>query len=350
MINRKAMGFVSVPFSALCVGESECALTFDIQGLAPHYQLCFEGITYQATVTLNGLLLGTMCPYSYHSFDVSDTLQPTGNRLVVTLRDMNLPFGPSEGWENYGGIIRDVYLLATDSVFVDDVIWRTVTTQNFEYTECTVEIKLFGDSDNVQVTLRDAHGFKVACDAAASSKGAATIVLRVDRPILWSPDFPYLYSLSVRVGDDERVEKVGIKEFHIEGQRFVLNGKPLFLKGVCRHDMWGEQGHTLTEGQMRMDLMMIKATGCNFVRLVHYPHHRRIVELADEIGLLVSEEPGLWGNDLHNEDTTRGALDVMERVVLRDRNRVSVAFWLAFNECVFTPRVSARFRRCMQTA
>ena len=92
----------------------------------------------------------------------------------------------------------------------------------------------------------------------------------------------------------------------------------------------------MTEEQMRKDMMMIKSVGINYVRLVHYPHHRKIVEIADEIGLLVSEEPGLWWSDMNNREICDGALEVMRRTVLRDRNHISIAFWLSFNECIFT--------------
>jgi hypothetical protein len=86
---------------------------------------------------------------------------------------------------------------------------------------------------------------------------------------------------------------------------------------------------------------MIKRSGFNFVRLVHYPHHKRIVEIADHIGLMVSEEPGLWWSDLKNKEVTDAALEVLRRTILRDRSNVSVAFWLAFNECVLTPEFVA---------
>ena len=87
---------------------------------------------------------------------------------------------------------------------------------------------------------------------------------------------------------------------------------------------------------MMKDMLMIKSVGINYVRLVHYPHHRRIIEIADEIGLLVSEEPGLWWSDMNNQEICDGALEVMRRTVLRDRNHISIAFWLSFNECIFT--------------
>jgi hypothetical protein len=105
--------------------------------------------------------------------------------------------------------------------------------------------------------------------------------------------------------------------------------------------MWKEQGFTLTRAQQDLDMRMIKMLGCNFVRLVHYPHDRRIVELSDEIGLLVSEEPGYWGMDFSKMD--RGQIElgfkILETTIRRDWNSPAVMAWLLSNECHLTEEV-----------
>src|SRR5262249_39737562 len=102
--------------------------------------------------------------------------------------------------------------------------------------------------------------------------------------------------------------------------------------------MWNEQGLTLSAKQQDQDMRMIKALGCNFVRLVHYPHDRRIVELADELGLLVSEEPGIWQVDFAKMDSAFVdlALKVLENTIRRDWNSPAVMAWLLGNESPFT--------------
>jgi hypothetical protein len=139
-------------------------------------------------------------------------------------------------------------------------------------------------------------------------------------------------------GDDTYSFRTGFRDVRIRGRDFELNGSRVVLHGVCRHDMWKDQGFTLTAGQMQRDMQMIKMMGANFVRLVHYPHHRRIVELADELGLLVTEEPGHWNVDFHK--MPRGRIDVslqvLERTIRRDWNSPSVFAWLAGNECTVT--------------
>lgn len=330
-----------VPYSEHPVGESECALTFDASEVPGERRafLIFDGITYSADVYLNDEYLGKMYPYSEYKFEISRLLKKTGNRLQVKIYDMHVAFGPSEGWENYSGIIRSVYIEYTNSCCMDSVHWHTVLNQDFSEAECFVDFVLDnpGEAAEFEAVLKNKNGVIVAQGRAKSG----SVKFTAAHPELWSPDFPYLYTLECSVYEngekcDFTSQRVGFKEFVAKGKRFYLNGEPLFLLGLNRHDIYGEHGHTLTEEEMYKDMKMIKSTGVNYVRLVHYPHNKRILELADELGLLVSEEPGLWWSDVKNPEISAGALEVLKRVILRDRNHVSVAFWLSFNECIFT--------------
>ncbi|MBQ9098044.1 MAG: hypothetical protein IJY50_01280 [Clostridia bacterium] len=327
-----------VPFSTLPVGKSQCVLQFSAQK-HPHHPrafLVFDGITYEGKVTLNGVELGTMLAYSEYRFEVTHLLKEE-NVLSVELSDIDPVFGPSEGWENYGGIIRDVYLEYTGSRVITSTLWNGALNADYSVADCSFAVTTEGGEGTLEAMLTDKEGNVVATATADGD----TLRFAVSEPHLWSPDDPYLYTLRYAAYADGAVSdggeiKVGFKDFRLVGKRFYLNGKATFLLGINRHDIWGEQGHTMTEEQMRRDLTMIKNTGINYVRLVHYPHHKRIIELADELGLLVSEEPGLWWSDMSNQKLCDDALEVMRRTVLRDRNHVSIAFWLSFNECIFT--------------
>lgn len=194
---------------------------------------------------------------------------------------------------------------------------------DFRRAQCRLEV--FPDGKDLAGYAVKARLFDGgACVAETGAAEDFLLEWTVENPCLWSPDSPHLYTLEIQLlhgGQtlDVLRERVGFKELRKEGNRFLLNGEPYFLIGVCRHDTWGHDGgHTLTEEQMRRDMQMIKNTGANYVRLVHYPHNRRIVELADELGLLVSEEPGLWDSDLTDPAVTAAALEVLERTVRRD--------------------------------
>jgi len=326
-----------VPYSALPCGESDVWTYFDRPDAQGRVLLRFEGITYRATVRLNGQVIGQMLPYSRYVFDITTLLKQKDNHLCVTIEDMHVAFGPSEGWENYGGIIRGVYLDLAPQAYVDDIYFRADFSENYMSAQARVSMTFaHAEGQPVRVCLRDAAGVAVSEAAGTVQDGACDLVFPVSRPQLWSPEMPILYHLEVSLPEHSKIIRVGFKELKIDKTRFLLNGRELFLRGVCRHDLWGDQGHTLTDEQIRRDMTMIKATGANFVRLVHYPHDERVLHIADELGLLVSDEPGLWWSDMHNPELVDGALQVMEKAVLRDRSHVSVAFWLAFNECIFT--------------
>ena len=158
---------------------------------------------------------------------------------------------------------------------------------------------------------------------------------------LWSPDEPNLYTLRAEVktpsAQDRWSCRTGFREFKTEGQNFLLNGQRVVLNGVCRHDMWQDQGFTLSASQQEQDMRMIKTMGANFVRLVHYPHDRGIVELAEELGLLVSEEPGFWNMDFAKMPSGELELGchILEGTIRRDWNSPAVVIWFLGNECAF---------------
>lgn len=329
----------AVPFSALAVGHSECMRRFDLAENADKVLLRFDGINYAATVTLNGQAVGDMKAYAEYTFDVTDLVKPQDNLLLVELEDLSPLFGPTTGWENFGGITRDVSLLYADRSHIKDVFFHTKLKNNYTDADYTVELTLSEEADgDCRVTL--SHD-GVAVDCCTVPVSSQTITRSVEHVRLWSPDTPNLYELKVELLRGETVTdiyttQVGFREFTCDRHRFLLNGKHIFLQGVCRHEMVGDCGHTVPEELIERDLRMIKETGCNYVRLVHYPQSKKVAEIADRIGLMVSEEPGLWWADTANPEVADGALEVMGRTVLRDRNRPSIVFWLCFNECKFT--------------
>ena len=323
-----------VPYSATPVGKSTCVRKFFTESFKRLF-LKLDGITYRAWVSLNGRFLGEMLPYCEYEFEITDFVTVGENTLSVELEDINLSFGPTPGWENYGGIIRDVSLVYREDNYVTDVFFKSELTNSYKDATISVEVKSDKATDeDFEIGLFDADGKSVLSYSQKSGETKAQFLADVK---LWSPDAPYLYTLSVKLGDyDTYLEKVAFREIKCDRHRFLLNGKPLFLKGVCKHEMIGESGHTVLPEQIEEDLKMIKSTGCNFVRLVHYPHCKATLEIADRLGLMVSEEPGLWWSDTSDEEVANGSLEVLKRTILRDKNHPSIVFWLCFNECKFT--------------
>ncbi len=322
-----------VPFSALCVGHSECQRYFDLEYSDEVLLLKFEGITYNATVYLNGKYLGKMLPYSEYTFDITDIATKSDNCLLVEIEDINASFGPSEGWENYGGIIRNVLLVYKKKSFINDVFFTQKLINSYTDAEYTVNVSSFPSECRITLSLGD-----TVVDTYIAKERQTRVIKNVK---LWSPESPSLYSLKVELLEngctvDTYQTRVGFREFRCNKNHFVLNGQDIFLKGVCKHEMYGkDSGHTVSYKDVYNDLKMIKDSGCNFVRLVHYPHNKATLDITDELGLLCCEEPGMWQADVTDNKLTSECLEVLRRTVLRDRNHPSVVFWLAFNECDF---------------
>lgn len=322
-----------VPFSSLTVGKSECKRFFDMPNCGERHFLVFEGITYAANVYLNGVHLGYMRAYGEYKFEITTILKDRNNEVVVELEDINVDFGPSEGWENYGGIIRDVYIECCGKYVIEDAFFYNDVDVTKKSARCNIEIESdIPKGSEYRCILADYDG-KVIGEYIENKKN---ISFAVENVKLWSPDEPNLYTLYIETEFDIVSFKVGFKKFEKRGRQFYLNGEKFFLFGVCRHDLYGAKGHTVSYSEMYEDMKKIKDTGVNFVRLVHYPHNKKIIEIADELGLLVSEEPGLWWSDMKNEEICKGSLEILKNVIIRDRSHVSVAFWLSFNECIFT--------------
>ncbi|MHB1294199.1 MAG: glycoside hydrolase family 2 protein [Anaerolineae bacterium] len=349
-----------VPSSYRCVGEATFETTAEIP--CPPGQrafLCFEGIAFEGEVTVNGQPVGRMLPFVPYAFDITPCLAETANHLQVHIKDLLADYGPVIGWECYAGLLRDVYLEWRSEAYVDDFQWITDLNADFTHASCTLNLWLAGGAHvngPAVVEIALAHDGQAAavtsCDVdLVEGITPAACTLELDRPLLWSPEAPNPYDLRLTLRQGATVldtveRQVGVRSFVVKGTRFCLNGRDIVLKGVCRHDLWGaDQGHTLTPAQMEQDMRMLKELGANYVRLVHYPHHPYILDLADRLGLLVSGEPLSWQSDFSDPRITEGALEDLRRLVLRDRNRASVVFWLAWNECQARGDYLARARK-----
>lgn len=327
----------SVPYSTHPVGRSTCRRNFTVEENYKRLFLKFDGVTYHAWVTLNGKFLGEMLPYSEYEFEITDCVKNGENSLSVELEDLNLSFGPTPGWENFGGIIRDVSLIYREENYISDVFFKSTLTNDYSDALVSVEVQTDKSTDeSVEISLLDNNGISVL---SYTQKVGVTEEKHLANISLWSPDTPTLYTLIVKLSDQDTYScNVGFRELKCDRHHFLLNGKPLFLKGVCKHEMIDDSGHVVSCEQIEADMKMIKSTGSNFVRLVHYPHCKATLDIADRLGLMVSEEPGLWWSDTSNEEVASGSLEVLRRTIYRDRNHPSIVFWLSFNECKFTEK------------
>jgi Glycosyl hydrolases family 2, TIM barrel domain/Glycosyl hydrolases family 2, sugar binding domain/Glycosyl hydrolases family 2 len=359
-VNQVLYDIISVPSSQRPLGfyELKRSVALPRPTAAQRAILHFDAVNYFSRAFVNDTEAGIMGPYVPCEFDITQLLRDGENAVAVRIADLRaeaggqgkdeIEFGLSPGWEAYSGIIRDVYIEYRPSTFIDNV--RFGYTLSPDYSKASCRAQLYLDSAGPSAGKAEISLLRGGAVVAHSTRevrltaglNQTELEVEVDAPVLWSPETPNLYTLAARIntaaGEDVFSCHTGFRDVRIHGRDFELNGSRLVLNGVCRHDMWKDQGFTLTLDQMRQDMQMIKMMGANFVRLVHYPHHRRIVELANELGLLVTEEPGHWNVDFHK--IPRGRIDVSLRVlegaIRRDWNSPAVFAWLAGNECTVT--------------
>lgn len=336
-------------------GVARYVRKFTIQDVIPESVtlLHFDGVVGQATVLLNDVRLGEHGSFTPFWFDVSNILRPVGeeNELTVVLDDKldptTIPYEEIP-WVNYSGIIRDVYLKFAHRAAIQGTHLQYTFGPQYGWVDGEVEVELIGKpGESVALAGGILEGIPgdwtffapYIADAPVtlgpSGRERTTLRFSLGAPKLWSPENPYLYHLwtVATVGGlsvDETATPIGFRDIAVHQQDILLNGRPIFLKGVCRHDIYELTGYVGSQEEMEHDMIRIKQMGANYVRLIHYPHHPRILELADQLGLMVSGEIPAWANVF--DSAVRDKLYTMyEELIRRDMNHPSVILWISGN-------------------
>jgi beta-glucuronidase len=297
------------------------------------YFLHFGGANFTTTVYLNGQALGQhRGGYTPFNFEVTDLLEDGDNDLVVrvdnTLDMSSVPTRRTDWWQ-YGGITRDVSLVSVPVTFVRQFqVWLA----DHDTGEIRGWAQLDGAGAGIEVALAIPE-LDVADTAITNADGRASFTLSA-RPQLWTPEQPRLYEVSVTAADDTSRDQVGFRTVRRDGGRILLNGQPIFLRGISMHEETVlRQGVATGRADAEAQFALAKQLGANFVRLAHYPHNEHTVRLADEMGFMLwSEVPVYWAIDWRNEDTRKLANNMLAEMMQRDLNRASVIIWSLGNE------------------
>jgi len=303
---------------------------------------------YDTKVFLNGQFLGNHYGGSTPFFvELGKTLTEDNWLFLCVNNERNLDRVPMRhtDWFNYGGVFRDVDLIRLPDIFIKDLFVHLIADGTFRRIQVNVKL-----SENVtgEAAL---HIAELGIDKRLLVEaGEATVVIEA-APELWHPDHPKLYDVSLRFGADHVSDAVGFREIRTEGQRIVLNGEPIKLRGICAHEDDHERGRVSDDQDIRRRFGHAKELGCNFMRLAHYPHHERAAEIADKMGLLLWEEiPVYWSIAFENAATFKDADNQLAELILRDRNRASVIAWGVGNENADTDARLTFMRRLTETA
>jgi len=154
------------------------------------------------------------------------------------------------------------------------------------------------------------------------------------KPQLWDPTAPKMYAVQISVAGDSVKEDIGFRTIETKGIDILLNGKPVFLKGVNFHEEIPQRmGRAYSEADAAMILSEVKALGCNFARTAHYPQNEHIVRMAEKMGIMIWEEIPIWqGIDFSNPIVLTKAQTMLREMVYRDKNRAGILIWSIANE------------------
>lgn len=311
--------------------------TFDAPARGPGDRvfLHFGAVNYRADVYLNGRKLGVHeGGFTPFHFELSGHLRERGNSLVLKVDNRRRAEGVptlNTDWWNYGGITRPVSLLVVPAVFVRDY---RMALASLDDRAVSASVQLDGARGGERVSLAVPE-LGIRESAVADADGLASFRFRAPDAELWTPERPRLYTVEIASGSDRLSDRIGLRTVGTRGRELLLNGQPVFLRGISIHEEFAADGggRVRDAAQARRLLEWAKELGCNFVRLAHYPHNEEMVRLADEMGLMVwSEIPVYWTIDWDNEDTYRNAEAQLAAMIQRDRSRAAVIVWSLANE------------------
>jgi beta-glucuronidase len=307
--------------------------------------LHFGAANYQARVWLNGNKLGEhIGGFTPFSFEVTETLADGENNLVVEVDNTRHPDGiPGlhTDWWNYGGLTRGVKLIEVPQSFISD-FWVQLGRNSSNQIDGWVQIESGQQGSEVTVEIPEVH---LKQSARVDSSGRATFQARANVE-LWSPARPKLYRVLVSAGEDTITDEIGFRTIETRGTQILLNGRPIFLRGICLHEEAPfRSGRAFSEEDDRTLLTWAKELGANFVRLAHYPHNEEMIRLADQMGLLVWEEvPVYWELQFQSSGTLENAKSQLREVISRDHNRAAIVMWSISNETPVSPERNAFLR------
>ncbi len=309
----------------------------------------FGAANYAAEAWLNGKWLGKHeGGFTPFAFEVTGMLRPTGNRLVVDVDSertaQSIP-PPVTDWETYGGITRPVRLISLPATFVDDA-WVRLERDG----TIAADVVLNGPgAANREVSLRIA-ALRFAGTGRTDSQGRAH--LRFPAPArlaLWTPGVPTLYDVEIDAAADRWRDRIGFRTIAADGPRILLNGKPIFLRGIAIHEeeLGPNPTRNMTPERARALLGLAKdGLHANYVRLAHYPHNETMLRAADELGLIVwSEIPVYWRIAFDDPKALETARRMLAENILRDRNRTAIGPWSIANETPVSAARNAFLRR-----
>lgn len=335
-------------------GKAMYSRVFEAEG---NIRLEFKGVSHTATILVDGKTVGSHYN-AYTAFEVilhdlaagTHTLEVIVDNLFGKESALHVP----NDYQSYGGISRAVVMEKIDDVYVKWVhftpVWKTKKQKDstdkvwFGKAEiCLCNVSNDDFEGSIEVKLEDN---KIVTLPVSLQKNETKVIeteeILCSNVEMWCMQNPNLYYLTTilrnkeNVPVDDNIERVGFREIRIEGKDILLNGKKIFIKGLCRHEDHPQFGCALPLEAMQYDLMLAKDLGANSIRTVHYPNDELFLDLCDEQGILVWEENharGLSEQDMRNPFFEEQCETCITEMITAHYNHPSIYIWGILNEC-----------------
>ncbi|MFC0215999.1 glycoside hydrolase family 2 protein [Paenibacillus chartarius] len=319
-------------------------------------------------VYVNGHLVAeSRCGYAMFRAPLHPYLKSGDNVIAVRVDNSydNEVYPLMADFTFFGGLYREVKLLVMDDIHFDvmdngrDGVYLTQRSTGDGVFELDVRGRVVNESSvtapgSLQVQLRDREGAAVwedKLDLTLSGESDFTIKGRISNPILWNGiEQPYLYTavISIHVqGEvrDSRQIDIGFRTVELTSDRGVLlNGKPIKINGVCRHQDFGGVGNAITKEHMDLDMDLIREVGANSIRLAHYQHDDYFYSLCDRHGLLVWAEIPYISIPSTKDPESHNAFEQLERLIKQAYNHSSIYCWGVQNEITIAVETEHTYR------
>lgn len=307
--------------------------TIDYHKTGKRVFIYFGAVNYKCDVFLNGEKLGSHeGGFTPFQFELTDKIKEGANAILVRANNQRVKDGiPSLGfdWFNYGGITREVQLVETPPAFIEDYF---IHLKKGSTSEIEGWVKINGGSAGqpVRIQLPEAA---VDYKTTTGDSGYAPVHFPA-KLTLWSPTQPKLYNVLISTATDKTEEAIGFRTIEVKGTDMLLNGKPVFLKGVNIHDENPQRRARAWSPSDALQLLTwAKELGCNFVRLAHYPHNEYTVRLADKMGIMLWEEIPVYQGIAFSDPAMQDKMNyLLKEMLRRDKNRCATIIWSMSNE------------------
>lgn len=310
--------------------------------------LYFGAVNYDCHVYVNGKKAGHhIGGFTAFNYDISDLLVEGENTVIVKVDNKrHADAVPTQifDWWNYGGITRDVKLVKVPMVYLEDYNLQLLKGEaKGKKRQITFSAKLSKPEagHTVTVSIPELKLKKTFTTDADGQVQSSIFNIQSKALQLWCPENPKLYRVDISLDTSTISDEIGFRTIETRDKQILLNGKPVFLKGISIHEEKANGGGRANSVEDAQTLLSwAQELGCNFVRLAHYPHNEYMVREAERRGIMVwSEIPCYWTIAWTNPDTYQNAQNQLRDMIARDHNRANIIIWSIANE---TPHSAQR--------